>query len=376
MTNQEITEFYVTDGNGVERSQEEPQWSAAFERAYEEGRAGVNDDGEAVFVDEEDVELHWDKLRAPLLPELYDFEVEPALAKGMKPYRSGAITSRSYFWKPTGLIKEELTKKLRREPDVEELAEALDKAHSYITSSEGGRKNEVVIAQSLYNKGFTPFIGDEEWKKRLEKPEAVEGETTEERRQRLQEWKEQKKLENSFEQTDLYVAGIPVECKRLGRLDKWSKVIGDELYIFVCSASSYDNKPAGERYHLISFWHVGSNTQLKKDSGLSYVSALSPAVVPVGRVDLWEMEFLNQRGWLEPGIFVKATDLISFNSFLGELKKHRAEMSKTSRKLEDMEVVKLLYPHLPEQELLEKLEQEQARLTKHKQQCLSLDLDF
>lgn len=109
----DTTKLYVTDGNGKLRSQEEPPLSAAFERAYEEGQAGFNDDGEMVFVDDGGDELECRKLREPLLPDLYDFEVAPALAKGMKPYRSGSMTERKVYWKPTGLIKEELTSTLR-----------------------------------------------------------------------------------------------------------------------------------------------------------------------------------------------------------------------------------------------------------------------
>lgn len=372
----DTTKLYVTDGNGKLRSQDEPPLSPAFERAHENGLLYEDEEGNVRLVgDDEDVELERDKLREPLLPDLYDFEVEQPRAKRMKPYRSGSMTQRSYYWKPTGVIKEELIKKLGREPEVGELAEALEKEHRYITRSEGGRKNEVAIAQAIYNKGLTPFIGDDVWKKRLEKPEPKEGETTEEWQLRLEQWKKQKALEDSFEQTDLYVAGVPVECKRLGRLDKFSKVTDGELYVFVCSASSYYNKPEGLRYHLLSFWHVGSNIELKKHSGISYISAVSPAVVPVGRVDLWEIDWINQQGWSEQGIFVKATDLISFNQFIRELKKHQKEMSKTSRKLEDIEVVQLLYPDLDQQGQQEKLEQEHARRMRH-QQKLNDDFDF
>lgn len=372
----DTAKLYVTDGNGKLRSQDEPPLSKAYERALEDGWLHEDDEGNLRLVgDEEDVEPEWDKSREPLLVDLYDFEVKPARAKGMKPYRSGSMTQRSYYWKPTGVIKEEIIKKLGREPEVGELAEALEKEHRYINRSEGGRKNEVAIAQAIYNNGLTPFIGDDVWKKRLEKPEPKEGETTEEWQLRLKEWKKQKALEDSFEQTDLYVAGVPVECKRLGKLENWSKVIGGELYVFVCSASSFYNKPEGLRYHLLSFWSVKSNVELKKKSGLSYVSAVSPAVVPVERVDLWERDWINQQGWTEQGIFVKATDLISFNSFIGELNKHRREMSKTSRKLEDIEVVRLFYPHLDQQEHQQKLEQEHARLLRH-QQKLNDDFDF
>lgn len=340
--------LYVTDGNGKLRSQEEPPLSPAYERALEEGWLYEDEDGNLRLVgDEEDVEPQWNKHRPPLLVDLYDFEVKPARAKGMKPYRSGAMTQRSVYWKPTGLIKEELIKKLGREPEVGELAEALEKEHRYINRSEGGRKNEIAIAQALYNNGITPFIGDEVWSK--------DG------------WKTQ------TEQTDIYAAGVPIECKKLSRLDKYSQTVDDEMYVFVCSAYSYYNKPEGLRYHLLSFWHTGSNIQLSKDYGLGYVSALSPAVVPVERVDLWEMPWTNQQGRTELGIFARASDLISFKSFLGELKKHRREMSKTSRKLEDIEVVRLFYPHLDQQEHQQKLEQEHARRMRHQQKLNDFD---
>lgn len=367
----DTTKSYVTDGNGKLRSQDEPPLSAAFERAREDGWLCEDDEGNLRLVgDEEDVEPQWNKHRPPLLVDLYDFEVKPARAKGMKPYRSGSMTQRSYYWKSKEVVKEELTKRWGIEPDVGELEDAVSKANSGVNRSERGRKNEVAIAQVIYNNGLTPFIGDEFWSKDgWKKPKREKGETTEEWEKRLQKWEEQK------EQTDLYAAGIPIECKSFYRLDAYSKTVDGELYIFVCSASSFYAKPDGLRYYLLSYGDVSSNIYLSQTYKLNYVCPTSPVVVPTGRIELLELEWEDYQRGTETGIFVKATDLISFNSFIGELNKHRSEISKTSRKLEDIEVVRLFYPHLDQQELQEKLEQEQTRLLRH-QQKLNDDFDF
>ncbi len=319
---EDSTPFIVMGADGKTRTLTEDKPSAVYTKAMKCDVLYRNEGSELRLVGDEEnrclAELKWNKCRIPTVPDVYEFELPPC--KGMKPYITGMMVERDVYRKPENLIRDELSAKKGVEPTAAAMRQAVEQAHKYINRSVKGRKYEHSMAQSFYNNGLTAFIGKETWAK---------------------------DRTSTYEQTDLYVSGIPVELKCFYKMSDYSHTDDDgELWLFVCNEHSHSRKPEGLRYYLLGYQDGASRMHLSQQYRLGWVGLHEPVAVPVGRVKLQMMKWETLYGEVEDGMFVKATDLITFNSFVRELRQHHNQMKKQSRKLDTHEVVRLFYPHL------------------------------
>jgi len=247
------------------------------------------------------LDLKCSRLKRPLLPTLFEFELPPFPT--MTPYRTGSLTELTSYWKP----------------DVS------DKERSFSNRFELARPYEVYVAQLLWNVGLTPFLDS-----------AVDVSQHPERNVILK-----------ADQADISVAGKLIEVKSFNNFQYRTVEIDGEPYVFMCNAKNYDKQKTPRDYYVLV---CKSSLQEEIENWDAFrqlkVEEYKPFVVPVDRAKFVEYEWTDTERGTETGIFVRKADLIAFESFVWELRQHHNQMKKQSRKLDTQQVVRLFYPHL------------------------------
>lgn len=364
VTEKDVLEFIKSQPSGdelarqvnakleVERKQKKQEQAAELERlrniSENDTRLYVNAVGELRLRGDDKPKsilgLEGKTLKSPLLPTLYEFEL-PAFPT-MVAYRTGSLTKLTSYWRSDDEIVDALTRKLGRKPTDNEVFAERNKVQDFSNRFEVARPYEVYVAQLLWNVGLTPFLDS-----------AVDVSQHPNRDEMLK-----------TEQADISVAGKLVEVKSFYHLHSRTVKIDGEAYVFMCSTSSYNRQQAPRDYYVLvcksSLKEDIEDWQALRDLG---VEEYKPLVVPVDRAKLVEHEWTDSKRGGEIGIFVRKEDLITFNSFVRELRQHHNQMKKQSRKLDTHEIMRLFYPNATDTELAGLIARENKLLREYNQ---------
>ncbi|MDZ4872828.1 MAG: hypothetical protein CLLPBCKN_002224 [Chroococcidiopsis cubana SAG 39.79] len=266
--------------------------------------------------------------RAAAIPALYAFEVPQNIGR-MTLYNGYSMRTTSSYSKN---IIDDLRKSIadfdgeEREPTKYEVAQAVKKANHFSERFLRSARDEVGRANLLVEYGFFPF---------LDSSEDVSQHVA--RKQMLKS-----------DQVDACVAGKAVEFKCFKKLYE-SCVIEEEedgsTYIFMCSAYSKKNQVAARDYYILTYKDFASNAWLKKMLNRT-VNVNRPVVVPIETAHTIERVWTDSQRGEELGVFVNVKDLLPWDIFMSELRKHHNTQKTNSRQLTEVEVMKLMYPHL------------------------------
>jgi hypothetical protein len=357
MNNKDIfecnTPFCVTDGNGVARHQtSERSDSQAYTEALENGLLYKDENGELRLLGDEETqrEILWNKLKAPSLPVMYDFEI-PSYAS-MKPYRTGSMTEARIHWKTAEQIatetEAEYLEKYGRKPSQAALVKAGQNAEEFRNRFKAARPYEMYVAQLFWNNCLTPFLDTA----------LIPSE----------------KSAHNKDQADIFVAGKLIEVKSHWQFfhpepNRYPTDLLEDGGLFVCNVESVKNQTQPRDFYvLVSKAYLAWQYE-KEMNGDKVWKEYTPLALPF-TPDAWEVKTKtdHKRGYDYNAYFAKPSQLISWKELLQELKNHREQLSATSRQLEDIEVVELFYHHLTETELEVQLQEEHTKALRYKQQ--------